>query len=158
MLTDDQLQELSKNQPFMSQQTARRLKNIQNKKMVRRKTNKNLDSQMAINVQEMQMLFNSDFSDAQLEHFLNKGMIKVSEKLEKPPQILWVGDCTIATFGNFSASTGKAKSKKTFNVSAMVAAALINGTVLNYRACLPSGKRKIFYFDTEQSRYHVEMS
>jgi hypothetical protein len=109
---------------------------------------------MAINVQEMQMLFNSDFSDAQLEHFLNKGMIKVSEKLEKPPQILWVGDCTIATFGNFSASTGKAKSKKTFNVSAMVAAALINGTVLNYRACLPSGKRKIFYFDTEQSRYH----
>ena len=138
----------------MSQQTARRLKNIQNKKMARRKTNKNLDSQMAINVQEMQMLFNSDFSDAQLEHFLNKGMIKVSEKLEKPPQILWVGDCTIATFGNFSASTGKAKSKKTFNVSAMVAAALINGTVLNYRACLPSGKRKIFYFDTEQSRYH----
>src|SRR5574344_2842271 len=121
----------SKNQPFMSQQTARRLKNIQNKKMARRKTNKNLDSQMAINVQEMQMLFNSDFSDAQLEHFLNKGMIKVSEKLEKPPQILWVGDCTIATFGNFSASTGKAKSKKTFNVSAMVAAALINGTVLN---------------------------
>jgi hypothetical protein len=68
----------------MSQQTARRLKNIQNKKMARRKTNKNLDSQMAINVQEMQMLFNSDFSDAQLEHFLNKGMIKVSEKLEKP--------------------------------------------------------------------------
>lgn len=96
----------------MSQQTARRLKNIQNKKMARRKTNKNLDSQMAINVQEMQMLFNSDFSDAQLEHFLNKGMIKVSEKLEKPPQILWVGDCTIATFGNFSASTGKAKSKR----------------------------------------------
>ena len=128
----------------MSQQTARRLKNIQNKKMARRKTNKNLDSQMAINVQEMQMLFNSDFSDAQLEHSLNKGMIKVSEKLEKPPQILWVVDCTIATFGNFSASTGKAKSKKTFNVSAMVAAALINGTVLNYRACLPSGKRKIF--------------
>ena len=117
-----------KNQPFVYHQTARRLKNIQNKKMARRKTNKNLDSQMAINVQEMQMLFNSDFSDAQLEHFLNKGMIKVSEKLEKPPQILWVGDCTIATFGNFSASTGKAKSKKTFNVSAMVAAALINGT------------------------------
>src|SRR5574344_2559317 len=123
--------------------------------MARRKTNNKPDNLVVQNnIQEMQMLFNSDFSDAQLEHFLNKGMIKVSEKLEKPPQILWVGDCTIATFGNFSASTGKAKSKKTFNVSAMVAAALINGTVLNYRACLPSGKRKIFYFDTEQSRYH----
>ena len=99
--------------------------------MARRKTNNKPDNLVVQNnIQEMQMLFNSDFSDAQLEHFLNKGMIKVSEKLEKPPQILWVGDCTIATFGNFSASTGKAKSKKTFNVSAMVAAALINGTVL----------------------------
>lgn len=36
----------------------------------------------------------------------------------------------------------------------MVAAALKNGTVLKYRACLPKGKDKILYFDTEQSRYH----
>ena len=36
----------------------------------------------------------------------------------------------IGTLGNFSASIGKAKSKKTFNVSAIVAAALKNGTVL----------------------------
>ena len=56
--------------------------------------------------------------------------------------------------GNFSASTGKAKAKKTFNVSALVAASLANGKVLNYRASLPEGKRKILYVDTEQSRYH----
>ena len=80
--------------------------------------------------------------------------IKASDKIEVPPQILWVDDCTIATFGNFSASTGKAKSKKTFNISAMVAAAVNNTTVLNYRASLPEGKRNILYFDTEQSRYH----
>jgi hypothetical protein len=36
----------------------------------------------------------------------------------------------------------------------MVAAAIKNGTVLNYKATMPEGKRKIFYFDTEQSRYH----
>jgi hypothetical protein len=49
--------------------------------MARRKTNKNPDNQeVQTNVQEMLMLFNSDFSDEQLEHYLNKGMIKVSEK------------------------------------------------------------------------------
>ena len=60
----------------------------------------------------------------------------------------------IGTLSNFSASIGKAKSKKTFNVSAIVAAALKNGTVLRYAAELPPNKRKILYVDTEQSPYH----
>ena len=96
---------------------------------------------------QMGMLFKSEFSDKQLETYLNQGKIKASERPDNPPQILWVDDCTIATFGNFSASTGKAKSKKTFNISSIVAAALKNDQVLNYRACLPKGKDKIFYFD-----------
>ena len=60
----------------------------------------------------------------------------------------------IGTLDYFSASIGKAKSKKTFNVSAIVAAALKNGTVLRYAAELPPDKRKILYVDTEQSPYH----
>lgn len=103
---------------------------------------------------EISMIGKEDFTDAELEQILNQGEVKATEKPPIPPQILWVGDCTIATFGNFSASTGKAKSKKTFNLSAMVSACIINGMVLNYRASLPEGKRKIIYFDTEQSRYH----
>lgn len=103
---------------------------------------------------EVSMLEKDDFSDEELESYLSKGEIKATDKVTIPPKILFVGDCTIATFGNFSASTGKAKSKKTFNISAMVAAAITNTTVLNYRACLPEGKRKILYFDTEQSKYH----
>jgi len=62
----------------------------------------------------------------------------------------------IGTLGNFSASIGKAKSKKTFNVSAIVAAALKNGDVLQYVAELPENKRKILYVDTEQSPYHCQ--
>lgn len=50
----------------------------------------------------------------------------------------------IGTLGNFSASIGKAKSKKTFNVSAIVAAALKNGTVLRYVAELPEEKGRFF--------------
>ena len=103
---------------------------------------------------EVSMLEKDDFSDEELESYLSKGEIKATDKVTIPPKILFVGDCTIATFGNFSASTGKAKSKKTFNISAMVAAAVTNTTVLNYRACLPEGKRKILYFDTEPSKYH----
>ena len=38
------------------------------------------------------------------------------------PEVLKIGEVAIGTLGNFSASIGKAKSKKTFNVSAMVAA------------------------------------
>lgn len=89
-----------------------------------------------------------------LEELLLASLIKVDEIYKIPPQIIWVDNSTIATLGNFSASTGKAKSKKTFNVSALVAASLANGKVLQYRAKLPEGKRKILYVDTEQSRFH----
>ena len=80
--------------------------------------------------------------------------LDLSEDYEKAPEILKVRGSVIGTLGNFSASIGKAKSKKTFNVSAIVAAALKNGTVLSYTAELPENKRKILYVDTEQSTYH----
>ena len=80
--------------------------------------------------------------------------LKVTDTYDVPPEILWVNGSTIGTLGNFSASTGKAKSKKTFNISAIVAAALTNDEVLHYSACLPPNKRKILYVDTEQSKYH----
>ena len=72
------------------------------------------------------------------------------------PEILRVHGSAIGTLGNFSAAIGKAKSKKTFNVSAIVAASLKNGTVLQYVAELPDNKRKILYVDTEQSPYHCQ--
>ena len=80
--------------------------------------------------------------------------LKVTDKYEVPPEILQVNGSTIGTLGNFSASTGKAKSKKTFNVSAIVAAALSNSEVLCYTATFPEDKRKVLYIDTEQSKYH----
>ena len=55
--------------------------------------------------------------------------LSLSRCYEKAPEILKVHGSVIGTLGNFSASIGKAKSKKTFNVSAIVAAALKNGTV-----------------------------
>ena len=68
--------------------------------------------------------------------------LDLSDDYEKAPEILKVRGSVIGTLGNFSASIGKAKSKKTFNVSAIVAAALKNGTVLSYTAELPENKRQ----------------
>ena len=91
-----------------------------------------------------------------LDALWQKSLVRVTDEFTLPPIILQVDDAIVGTLGNFSASTGKAKAKKTFNVSAIVASALINGQVLEYRASLPEGKRKILYFDTEQSPFHCK--
>lgn len=82
--------------------------------------------------------------------------LSVAVSYEKAPEILKVGESVIGTLGNFSASIGKAKSKKTFNVTALVAATLTNGKVLNYTASLPEDRRRVLYVDTEQSPYHCQ--
>lgn len=66
------------------------------------------------------------------------------------PEILCVHGSPIGTLGNFSASIGKAKSKKTFNVSAIVAAALKNGTVL----VLENSKNKKTVFTYPKTIYY----
>ena len=91
------------------------------------------------------------------ENIWQKSLIHVTDKFALPPIVLQAGEAIIGTLGNFSVSTGKAKAKKTFNVSAIVAAALINGKVLEYQASFPESKRTILYFDTEQSPYHCEL-
>jgi hypothetical protein len=93
-------------------------------------------------------------SNDELKILLQHDAIKATETYNTPPIVISIDDSPIATLGNFSASTGKAKAKKTFNVSAIVASALSNQTVLKYKAQLPKEKARILYIDTEQSRYH----
>lgn len=64
-------------------------------------------------------------------------MLSLEKVYEQEPEVLSIGGVAIGTLGNFSASIGKAKSKKTFNVSAMVAAALSGKEVLNYTTDFP---------------------
>lgn len=97
-----------------------------------------------------------DKKDADIAVLWQSARLRITDQFTIPPEILNVGDSVIGTLGNFSASIGKAKSKKTFNVSAIVAAAMVNGTVLRYRASLPEDKLKILYIDTEQSPYHCQ--
>ena len=92
-----------------------------------------------------------------MKEIWKRSLIRVTDEFTLPPVVLRMDDAIIGTLGNFSVSTGKAKAKKTFNVCALVAAALINGQVLEYRASFPETKRNILYFDTEQSPYHCQL-
>lgn len=79
--------------------------------------------------------------------------LKITDTYDVPPEILWVNGSTIGTLGNFSASTGKAKSKKTFNISAIVAAALKNDEVCNIQHSCP--KTSVKFYMWTQSRVNI---
>lgn len=83
-------------------------------------------------------------------------ILKVTDEFPELPVITKIGDSTIATLGNISVSTGREKSKKTFNVSAIVASLLSGRKVLNYIPILPVKRKMILYIDTEQSPYHCK--
>lgn len=68
-----------------------------------------------------------------------------------------IGMSTFATLGNFSCITGKAKSKKTFLVTSIVAAFLKGENDL-ISTIKYSFKNRIVWFDTEQSKFHVQKS
>ena len=94
--------------------------------------------------------------ETRLSDILSASQIKATDTYETPPQIIWIDNSTIATLGNFSASTGKARSKKTFNVSALVAASLAGKQVLNYRAHLPEGIPATEQTENPLCRYRAE--
>lgn len=96
----------------------------------------------------------SDIDESVYEQILQFIRLRVTETYAFPPEIVQVDGTTIATLGNFSASVGKPKSKKTFNVTAIVASALSGKEVLHYKAHLPEGRHKVLYVDTEQSKCH----
>lgn len=73
-------------------------------------------------------------SREELAVFIEEAAVSVTNNYEEAPAVLMVDDAVIGTLGNFSASIGKAKSKKTFNVSAIAASALSGRTILRYRS------------------------
>ena len=80
--------------------------------------------------------------------------LKLTDVFENDVIVLLINNSAIGTFGNFSATIGKAKSKKTFRVIAIVACVISGTKILNYTSNLPSNKKKVLYIDTEQGRFH----
>jgi hypothetical protein len=105
-------------------------------------------------------------SESDLDKMLQGAHIDLRKTIPKPPMALSIRDqegsafnTTIKekrlfTLGNFSAITGKGKSKKTFLTTLMLAAAA-SGTYVHRKigGMLPKGKDGVLLFDTEQSDY-----
>lgn len=91
---------------------------------------------------------------------LEQSRIDPNEEVSEPISAIQInsseGFAPSLTLGNFSMITGKAKSKKTFLIGAISAAAITGETIIGVvQGVLPQNKRNILYFDTEQSRPHT---
>lgn len=102
-------------------------------------------------------------NDNELEDVLSKAYIDIRIPVERPPICMYIDDKIspsfyekqrLFTLGNFSAITGKGKSKKTFLTSLLLAAAS-TGTIIQdkFTGNLPPNKQSVLLFDTEQSGY-----
>jgi hypothetical protein len=84
-----------------------------------------------------------------------------AKQVEEPPiagEIHSNGIASIfATLGNFSLIIGKAKSRKTFFISLLVSAFLVNRLIMDkLQGHLKNGKNRVIVFDTEQATYHAQ--
>lgn len=99
-------------------------------------------------------------TDASLSDKIQHAKIDLSEKLNPAETALYIteGDreFILFTLSNFSCLTGKAKSKKTFFVILLLAAAIRKELYGKLKSGLPQGKRLVIFFDTEQSRHKVQ--
>lgn len=93
------------------------------------------------------------------DELLKKYLLDPTETISNPPSVLdlrlGLESYTLATAGNISLVQGKAKSRKSYFVSALAAAAIQQGY---NESLLKSGivKGKVLYFDTEQGDYHAQ--
>ena len=103
---------------------------------------------------------NTETSNFNAEAILDSCRVNPLENVERPPVAIAInsegGPTSPLTLGNFSMIIGKAKSKKTFLIGTVAAAAITGREMIDtIQGTLSEGKRKVLYFDTEQSKYHV---
>lgn len=84
---------------------------------------------------------------------LQQAELDLSVDIPSPPPVLFQGDKTMISKGDFSVVVGAAKSRKTFCVSAMVGAYLCADEYMNMSS--PNDAGNVLWIDTEQSIYHA---
>lgn len=85
---------------------------------------------------------------------LIKARIDPDKEPEQNPVLFQIGDADVFSAGDFSCVTGKAKSKKTFLITLFIAA-FLKQTIGPFKVKKFPNKKRIVWFDTEQSEYHV---
>jgi len=96
-------------------------------------------------------------TESKIEKIAESCKIDLSKKLPPPPVAMFIGEdekkLTLFTKGNFSIVTGKAKSRKSFLISMLMATA-VKGEFQNQFQCNGNGMNILF--DTEQAEYKVQ--
>ena len=116
---------------------------------------------------EYNMLFKT-FGESEvnlsIEKSLEKFKVLVTDDVPMPEIVLSICDVNgqnkrmVMTRENISCVTAQAKVGKTFLVKLILSAVLKKGVFQNRLLSeLPSGRDKILYIDTEQSKYHVKL-
>ena len=103
---------------------------------------------------------------SELDKIMLEASIDFNVPVPKPPVVMRIRqhvmnkgtledlDSRLFTLGNFSAITGKGKSKKTFLTSLLLSCASSGSTIQNkILSDFPENKKHVIMFDTEQSRY-----
>lgn len=90
----------------------------------------------------------------------NKYRVYVDEVLTPPQVALYMNNEILGTLGNFSLIIGKAKAKKSFLIAMLCAAALRTEQAENdiIIHALPGEQNEVALFDTEMSKYHVQLA
>ena len=103
--------------------------------------------------------------DHNLKKRLKKHEVDVLEQIPPPEVAIELKDNTsesysiLGTLGNFSLVKGKAKSKKSFFINLVVATATGQNLFQNkLRSPKRRNKANVLYFDTEQSKYHLQLA
>lgn len=92
---------------------------------------------------------------------LAKSQIKLSAEIKPPPPVMQIDDgreymTTIFTEGNISLMQGQAKARKSFAIGMIIAAAISQNMI--YNKFQGRNKKRVFYFDTEQSSFYVQQN
>lgn len=96
----------------------------------------------------------AELDENRLSDILTASQIKATDTYVTPPQIIWIDNSTIATLGNLALRRVRRRRKRRLMSLLLSLRHWAGRQVLNYRAHLPEGKRRILYVDTEQSRFH----
>lgn len=99
----------------------------------------------------------SNYLDVDYEQLSKDLTINTDKYYEKPPICIEIAQCgkrfRFGTYQNFSVIGGKGKARKTFFVSALIAASLSSNNILDIRSNFEG--KKVVFFDTEQSEYDL---
>lgn len=102
-----------------------------------------------------------------LDNLLDGAKLDPTQKIEKPPVIFSIRELMqenterevgIFSLGDLSLLQGLQKSKKTFLNSGIMASMLNNKVHAKFIPNLPSDRKRVAFFDTEQSDYYGQMT